>query len=90
MGASLNPEYFEKNINLALMVGPVASTANIPSKYLQMSSKFVEPSTYIIKEILHDYNLVSPMPLASTVFGLFCSTFTSLCESVVHWAAPST
>ena len=41
LGASLNPEYFTKRINLFIALAPVSTTANISNKAIVESAKHI-------------------------------------------------
>jgi len=41
LGASLDPEYFSKRINLFVALAPVATTANISNKYIVEAAKHI-------------------------------------------------
>lgn len=61
LGASLMPDYYTEKINLFMALAPVASTANIPTKYLRESAHFIKEIELALMQ-LELYNLFPPMP----------------------------
>lgn len=83
MGGSLNPNFFRVHINLAVMVGPVASTANIPTPAIRFAAKHIEMIEQILVKKLNMYNAWGPEPIATEGIITFCHFFSDLCKAVM-------
>lgn len=80
IGASLNPSYFKEKINLYIALAPVASTANIPNKWIRIAAKMIKVLEYIIVGKLNYYNWFAPMPVVTDAVGTFCSIIPGVCD----------
>jgi len=65
------PDYYTSKVNLFMALAPVASTANIPSKWIRESAKFIKEIEVALME-LGIFNLFPPMPDALEAEQLFC------------------
>jgi hypothetical protein len=72
MGGSLVPEYFKPVINVAIMMGPVASTANISTKSIRLAASKIKEIEFFFVHILHYYNTFAPVPLAEEGLTIVC------------------
>ena len=87
MGGSLNPDYFRKNINLAVMTGPVACTANIPTEGIRLAAKNIKEIQFFFVHVIHVYNVIAPMPLAEEALTALCSFVPFLCKAAAEIAS---
>ena len=84
LGASLDPDYFTRRINLFVAMAPVASTANISNKFIvEAASKIKLLELALVRE-LHYYNWFAPMPLADGAIDAACDMLPGLCKEVAH------
>lgn len=72
LGASLDPEYFNKRINLFVALAPVASTANISNKYIVEAASKINLLEIALVRGLNYYNWFAPMPLADGAIDAVC------------------
>lgn len=82
MGGSLNPNFFKNHINVAVMTGPVACTANIPNKYIRFAAAHIKEIQFLLVRVLKMYNTWAPMPLASEGLAVFCHFYSDLCKTL--------
>jgi pimeloyl-ACP methyl ester carboxylesterase len=83
MGGSLNPNFFRNHINLAVLTGPVACTANIPSKPIRLAAHHIKEIQFLLVHVLKMYNTWGPMPVAVEALETFCHFFPDLCKTVI-------
>lgn len=79
MGGSLNPNFYKVHVNLAVLVGPVACTANIPSPLIRFAASYIKQLTFFIVDILGYYNWLGPRPILVEGLEAFCYFETSVC-----------
>ena len=72
MGASLNPEYFKEKINLFIALAPVASTANISSKLVQVLAPHIKLIEIVLADVIGYRNWFAPMPKAVELVDAVC------------------
>ena len=48
MGGSLIPDFFKVHVNLAVMTGPVACTANIPNPIIRFAASKIKELQFIM------------------------------------------
>ena len=79
MGGSLLPDYFRIHVNVAIMTGPVACTANIPNPIIREAAAKIKELQFLMVHTLKMYNWWGPMPLAVEGLDLFCEIMSDLC-----------
>ena len=82
LGASLNPEYFTKRINLFIALAPVSTTANISNKAIVEAAKHINLLEFAIVHELKYYNWFAPMPVADGAIDMICSILPDACKAV--------
>ena len=82
LGGALLPEYFTPKINVAVMLGPVGSTANIPTVGIRLAAKNWKKLQFLANDVLHKYNWSGPMTVGSEALDTFCKLSFGLCESL--------
>lgn len=75
-------DFVKRNINLAVMVGPVACTANIPSKPIRFAASKIKEIQFLMLHVLKCFNWWGPMPVAVEALDTFCHFFGGVCKSV--------
>ena len=60
LGASLNPDYFNQNVNLFVALAPVANTATIDSPFLLAIQPYFNTMKFIMVNLLGVYNWFNP------------------------------
>lgn len=85
LGGALNPSYFTPKINVAVMLGPVGSTANIPTKSIRLAAKNWKKLEFLATHVLHKYNWNGPMPLGDEALDTFCSLTSTLCSDAAKF-----
>lgn len=81
MAGSLNPDFFRLHINLAVLLGPVATTANVSKPIFLFAAKHLdEIESYMLKNKM--YNMFAPEPLISEGIIIFCHLFSELCLEI--------
>lgn len=73
-------DFIKRNINVAVLVGPVACTANIPSKAIRFAASYIKEIQFGFLHYLNMYNWWGPMPLAVEALDTFCHFIPSLCK----------
>ena len=83
LGASLKPDYFTEKINLAIMLAPVARTANITG-VLADAAHITPEIKLAVVDVLGIYNWVAPVPLGSAAIDAFCEAFIikGICKAI--------
>jgi len=79
MGGSLLPDYFRIHINVAVMTGPVACTANIPTPSIRLAASLIKEIEFLLVHVLKIYNVVPPLPVAVEALDLVCHFLKDLC-----------
>jgi lysosomal acid lipase/cholesteryl ester hydrolase len=79
MGASLIPDFYRIHVNLAVMTGPVACTANIPNPIIRFAASKIKELQFLMVHELHMYNWWGEMPLATEALSVFCEIMSDLC-----------
>lgn len=87
MGASLMPDYWKENINVAVALAPVAKVEHCPLKSLQKLSEHLNVVQFIIVNVLHMYNMFPPVPKLDHAVNLFCDIYDEACDEVLYWLA---
>jgi len=85
LGASLDPEYFTKRINLFVALAPVSTTSHIGENEIFFDSsinlsKLIE---LVIVDGLGYYNWFAPMPLADGAIDAVCGLLPDICKYVI-------
>ena len=66
------PDYFTPKINLAIMLAPVARTANITGFLKTYVAPHLKSMEYTLVDGLHLYNWVAPQPAGSKAVDGLC------------------
>lgn len=82
LGASLDPDYFTKRINLFIALAPVSTTANISEKFIVDAAKHIKLLELAIVHELNYYNWFAPMPLAEGAIATICDIVPGVCKAV--------
>jgi len=83
LGASLDPDYFNKRINLFVALAPVSTTANISNKYIVEAANHIKILEFAIVRELGYYNWFAPMPLADGAIDAVCGLIPEVCKYVI-------
>lgn len=81
MGASLLPEWYKENINVAILLAPIGRLDHTTAPFMKLMSNplNVDASTKEA-ELVGYYDVFSPNPYFAAITGAFCSVLTELCS----------
>lgn len=75
LGASMNPDYFKKNVNLFIALAPVASTANITSPIAKALAPHIGLMETTLCTVAGYCNWFAPMTAMTWIVDQFCGGF---------------
>jgi hypothetical protein len=70
------------------MVGPVASTANIPTKITRFAASKIKEIQFFLTHIVKYYNWFAPMPLVNEGLTVVCHFVPGICKTVAQVFLP--
>ena len=79
LAGALMPDYFTPRINLAIMLAPVAVTAHIEGP-IAIAAHHLKSIQITLVDVLHIYNIVAPVPLASEGIDAVCKVLPDVCK----------
>lgn len=87
-GASLMPEFYNKKINVGLLLAPVAATSNIKIGFIDIIAKYALQETIEAIEVTHAWNLTPYGSLKAHAETKVCQLFDGkFCDLILEYIA---
>ena len=84
LGASLDPDYFRKKVNLFVALGPATKMSNVKVEAFKDAAKIWRELEYLTHRF-HAFNLFDFGWLEEEATTLLCNELFGFCDKLVHW-----